>query len=51
MRDDLPGRAPEDALDYRLDSGPPPASGVVKVQLLSIPLEKVVEFFRKIFRR
>ncbi|MGV0961809.1 MAG: hypothetical protein ACOYB1_18445 [Limnohabitans sp.] len=45
------GRAPENDIDYRLDAGPPLAPGAVIIPLLSLPLEKVVEFIKRLFRR
>ena len=47
-----PGMDPVSNYDYRLDAGPPPApNDTVSVTLVSIPLDKITAFFKRIFGR
>jgi hypothetical protein len=48
---DTPGRDPEDSIDFRQDTGPAPKPEGVAVTIVSIPLEKVVDFFKRLLRR
>jgi hypothetical protein len=52
LRDDIPpGRDPLDSIDFRQDTGPAAKPEGVAVTVISIPLEKITEFFKRLFRR
>jgi hypothetical protein len=43
-------RAAEDSIDYRIDEGPPLKSRGASMTLISIPLEKIARFFKRLMR-
>ena len=45
------GRDPLDNYDYREDSGPPPKPEGIAVTIISIPLDKIKNWWKRLFER